>query len=422
MKKFFLDFHLWLSVPFGIIVTLICFSGAMLVFEPEVVKVLRRDLLYVDSPRHAALPVDKLVRNVERTLPPGVTVTGVTMFADPELACKVNLSKPRRAAVYVDQYTGEIKGRYERPAFFDTMLRLHRWLLGKRDDNGGVFWGRVVVGISTIAFVLVLISGVVAWWPKTRRALRNSLKIFTSKGSHRLWQSLHVAGGMYVLLILLVMALTGLTWSFSWYSKGFYALFGVSEVPRSGAQIYAEQAARAAGNDRHGRAHGEEGGTEKGRRGGRHGEMEQRQARRGGEMKPDGGHGAGREGGAMSGNSALACAKWQDVYDNLKVRNTEYKQITVSDGKAEVSFGGLGNQRAADRYEFDAATGRITSASLYADSDRASKVRGWIFSVHMGTWGGLLTRLLWFVVALFGATLPLTGYYLWIRRLRRRAR
>ena len=40
----------------------------------------------------------------------------------------------------------------------------------------------------------------------------------------------------------------------------------------------------------------------------------------------------------------------------------------------------------------------------------------------MGSWGGLFTRILWFIAALFGSTLPITGYYLWIRRLRRRSR
>ena len=41
---------------------------------------------------------------------------------------------------------------------------------------------------------------------------------------------------------------------------------------------------------------------------------------------------------------------WQTAYDALRARNPEYEQITVSDGTAEVAFGGLGNQRAADRY------------------------------------------------------------------------
>ena len=357
----------------------------MLVLEPEAVKLLRHDVLYVDRPQHTALPIESLVRSVEQTLPEDVRVTGVTMFADPEMACKVNLSKPRRAAVYVDQYTGEVKGLYERPAFFATMLKLHRWLLDSRDDSGGVFWGRTVVGISTIVFVLVLLSGVVIWWPKTRRMLRNSLKITASKGRHLLWRGLHVAGGMYVLLLLLVMALTGLTWSFQWYSKGFYALFGVSEVPKSGAVAYAEQAKKEKSKAK-GDRNRAEGAREKGR------------------------------------NDAAACAMWQTAYDALRARNPEYEQITVSDGTAEVAFGGLGNQRAADKYTFDKSTGSITSASPYADSARSSKLRGWIMSVHMGTWGGMLTRLLWFVAALFGATLPLTGYYLWIRRLRRRAR
>lgn len=33
MKKIFRQIHLWLSVPFGLIISLICFSGAMLVLK-----------------------------------------------------------------------------------------------------------------------------------------------------------------------------------------------------------------------------------------------------------------------------------------------------------------------------------------------------------------------------------------------------
>lgn len=385
MKKIFLKFHLWLAVPFGIIITIICFTGSMLVFEPEIVNVLRHDQIYVDNPRHTALSIDEIVRKVEQTLPSDVKVTGVTMYSDPKLSCKVNLSKPRRAAMYVDQYTGQLKGLYERPAFFDFMQRLHRWLLDSRDDSGGVFWGRTIVGISTIMFVLVLLSGVVIWWPRTARILRNSLKITTSKSRHLLWRSLHVAGGMYVLLLLLAMALTGLTWSFTWYSKGFNALFGVNEVQKSGAEVYAEQQAKDAAKAKE---------------------------------KTD-------KAGNKAGKGATATdiyAEWQTVYDTLRARNVKFDNITVSDGTADVAFGGLGNQRAADKYTFNRADGRITSVSLYADSDKSSKIRGWIMSVHMGNWGGLLTRILWFIAALFGATLPITGYYLWIRRLRRRSR
>lgn len=95
-----------------------------------------------------------------------------------------------------------------------------------------IFVGKLVVGISTLIFVFILISGIVIWWPRTRKALVNSLKISTGKGLKRFWYDLHVAGGMYILLFLLVMALTGLTWSFSWYRTGFYRLFGVEVQQR----------------------------------------------------------------------------------------------------------------------------------------------------------------------------------------------
>ena len=110
-------------------------------------------------------------------------------------------------------------------------------------------------------------------------------------------------------------------------------------------------------------------------------------------------------------------AVWQQVYDRLRADNPHSASITVGDGTASVAFSKFGNSRAADRYTFDRHTGRITSAVKYADAAPSGKLRGWIYSVHAGTFGGIFTRVLWFLAALLGAMLPLTGYYLWIRRL-----
>lgn len=131
MKKIFSKIHLWLSVPFGLLITLICFSGAMLVFETEVMELCRRDLYYVEKAGPAPLPMSRLAEKVAATLPDSVSVTGITASSNPERAWQVNLSKPRRASVYVDQYTGEVKGRYERAPFFMTMFRL-------RDLSAGI--------------------------------------------------------------------------------------------------------------------------------------------------------------------------------------------------------------------------------------------------------------------------------------------
>ena len=372
MKKIFHQIHLWLSVPFGLIIALICFSGAMLVFENEVVELTRHELYYVKKVETVPLSVDRLLEEVELTLPDSVSVTGISIFPDPERTWQVNLSRPHRASMYVDPYTGEIKGKYERPAFFVTMFRLHRWLLDSMKAEDGVFWGKMIVGVSTLLFVVVLISGIVIWWPRTRKALKNSLSISVGRGFRRFWYDLHVAGGRAALLFLLAMALTGLTWSFGWYRTGFYKVFGV-EVQQGGA----------------------------------HGGAALR-----------GGRGSGQSGKNASHSSSYVC--WQQVYEQLALNNPGYKQITLSNGVANVSFNTFGNQRASDRYKFNPHNGKIDEVVLYKDAEKAGKIRGWIYSVHVGSWGGMLTRLLTFIAALIGATLPLTGYYLWIKRIWRK--
>ena len=376
MRKIFRNIHLWLSVPFGILITLICFSGAALVFEKEVMELCHRELYFVKKVEAAPLPMEQLMTKVAATLPDSVSVTGVNISSDPERAYQVTLSKPRRASMYVDQYTGEITGKYERAPFFNFMFRMHRWLLDSMKQDGGIFWGKMIVGTSTLMFVFVLISGVVVWWPRTRKALKNSLKIVANKGWRRFWYDLHVAGGMYALVFLLAMALTGLTWSFQWYRTGFYKTFGVEVQPSMGHGNAAVNAT-AKGGKRDG--------------------------------KPE-----GREGRGAHRYSPYT--NWQQVYEQLAEANPDYKQISVSDGSASVAVPRFGNQRGTDRYKFNPRNGEITETTLYKDLDNSGKIRGWIYSVHVGSWGGMLTRILTFVAALIGASLPLTGYYLWIRK------
>ena len=396
MKKIFRKIHLWLSVPFGLIITLVCFSGAMLVFENEANEWFRRDLYYVETVKGSPLPMDKLLEKVATTLPDSVAVTGVSISSDPGRAYQVSLSKPRRASLYVDQYTGEVKGKSERSGFFMFMFRMHRWLLDSMNPgNEGIFWGKMIVGVSTLLLVFVLISGIVIWWPRTRKALKNSLKITATKGWRRFWYDLHVAGGMYALIFLLAMALTGLTWSFPWYRTAFYKVFGV-EVQQRAAQGH-EQKSDAQKRNTKLAAH-----REKKREG-----NEVRKGER--SRRPENNH-------SDMYSVTSPFVYWQEIYDKLRRQNPEYKQISISSGTASVSFNRFGNQRASDRYSFNTDNGEFTETSLYQHQDKSGKIRGWIYSVHVGSWGGMLTRILAFIAALIGAALPLTGYYLWMRK------
>lgn len=420
MKKALRKIHLWLSVPTGIIITLVCFSGAMLVFEKEITEVVKPELYFVKEAKGEPIPMQELMEKVEETLPDSVSISGVTVFADSTRTYQVSLSKPRRASIYVNQYTGEVTGRSERLSFFDTMFHLHRWLLG---SSSGV--GKLLTGICTLLLVFILITGILMWLTNRNKPLKASLAIHVTKGWGRFWHDLHVAGGIYATIFLLAMALTGLTWSFSWYRTGFYACFGVESSEKGGAhggsasnegQIGGDtirSGERQQGEGRHGsgEGHGYHGGGEGH---GYHGGGEGRGYHGGGE-----GHGY-HDGGDFGFHRRSPYRHWDDVLNEMALKNPGYQQITLKAEAAEVVPEGRRSLRATDKYSYDRRSGEITDIKLYSSEGKDTKVRSGVYMVHTGSWGGIITRILNFLAALIGATLPLTGYWLWIRRLTRK--
>lgn len=390
MRKIFHRIHLWLSVPFGLLITVVCLTGAALVFQKEVTACQHPDLYYVEEIAPSKLPVGQLVRMVAATLPDSVSVSGITITADPRKTYQVNLTFPRHGAILIDPYSGEVKGAKDRGAFFTFMLGMHRRLLGSRQPAHTFMTGKQAVGVSTLVLVVILLTGLFLWMPCARKNLKNKWKITVTKGWRRFWYDLHVVGGLYVTLFLLAMALTGLTWSFPWYRTAFYRLLGAetnTSWPAGG-----KNTPRPGGKGKHGTDR-QKGNEEDGRRN----EEDGRDEKKGDPF-----------------------AQWQKVYDWLVLSNPDYKQITLSDGSASVLFGRPGNQRASDRYLFDPLSGEITQRIAYDAQETSDKIPGWIYSVHVGSWGGMVSRILYFLAALAGGMLPLTGYYLWIEKWRRR--
>ena len=215
--------HIWLSIPLGLVISMTCFTGAILIFEKEITRAVQSEYYYV-GPQGEAIATEELQAKVEATLDEGQRIQSVEIDEDPERSYGFKLG--RRQTIYVNQYTGEIIGALERLEFFSSTIRMHRWLMDSPGGKAKMSAGKMLVGISTIAFVVLLITGCVLWWPKTIKMWLNRSVISVRKGWHRFWYDLHAVGGIYATILLLIMALTGLVWSFGWYRDGFYALFG----------------------------------------------------------------------------------------------------------------------------------------------------------------------------------------------------
>ncbi len=363
MKKFLKKLHFWLSVPAGAIIFIMCLTGSILVFQQPVLEWLNPQIYYVKKTTEETLPLDKLFNKAESQLPDSVYLLSVTVPAQSNRNYTFGINGQRHASVNVDPYTGLVSNQLERGrAFFGTVLRLHRWLLFPV-KRGEFSLGKFFTGLSTLLFFFILVSGIVIWIPQTAKLLKQRLSVKTEKGIYRFWYDTHLAGGIYAAVLLITFCLTGLTWSFDWYRKGFYKVFGVETTQSS---------------------------------------------------RP--GNSKSRQNPIRNNGNTVDYAIWDKVLQELKQQVPDYKKITIEAGRASV----FPNKQTgiADFYTFDETSGKITGVQYYSDTaTRASKLRMWIYKIHVGKWGGTVSQILTFLAALIGASLPVTGFYMYFKKL-----
>lgn len=371
MKKIFKKIHLWLSVPFGLIISIICLTGATLVFEKELTRAGNPHLYTVEYKEGSKpLKPSEIIARISQQTGDTLKISSLQVAGNPKEAWMVSFTNAGQRQFSVNPYSGEINGWVEGNSFFQTVRKLHRWLLDAPAQKGASSTGKTIVGITTLLMVVILISGIVLWWPRTRKSLQNRLKVSCTKGSFRFWYDSHVSLGFYVTIFLLVMALTGLTWSFRWYRTGFYALFGAStEQPKQSAPAHEDNNKKEKKNE------------------------------------PE----------------RLNYLAWDAALAELQNRYETYGTIQLSKNSAQVIQSG---KQKGDTASFDIHTGNITEIKVYNIDEQpmSNKMKGLIYSLHTGQWGGMLTRIIYFLSAFIGGILPLTGYYLWIKRINRKHR
>ena len=415
MRKLFAKIHLWLSIPFAIIIAIICLTGAILVFETEIQELCHPSHYFVKEVKGEPLPPAALIESARRQLPDSIKINGIRVTPDPKRTYQLVLPG-KKAAAFIDPYTAEVTGINDGQGFFMQMMRLHRWLLDSYKRDGSFSLGKALVGYSTLILAIILISGIVIWYPRNRKALKNRLKIKANAGWYRFFYDLHVAGGFYSTLLLLVLTLTGLTWSFGWYRDAFYTAFGVETTqPQAHAPAPSAQQEQPEDKKPGERGRGERGSDDRGANDRPAGEKREGNRERGGHQER-----SGSSERKERQQKRTDYTVWANVLSDLQHRYPAYNSITIQDGSASVSAARYGNTRGSDRYTFDATTGQITDIQLYKDLPKSGKIRGWIYSVHAGTWGGMTTKILSCLVSFLGAVFAITGYYFWIKKKMRK--
>ncbi|RYG01321.1 MAG: PepSY domain-containing protein, partial [Chitinophagaceae bacterium] len=119
--------------------------------------------------------------------------------------------------VYVNPYTAEVQKVKDMNAdFFRVVIMGHFYLWLPPEI------GQPIVASATLIFVVLMITGLILWWPKSKAARKQRFSVKFNAKWRRVNYDLHNVLGFYMTWIAIFIALTGLVFGFQWFSKSVY--------------------------------------------------------------------------------------------------------------------------------------------------------------------------------------------------------
>lgn len=221
--------HLWLGLLSSLIIFVVCLTGCIYAFKNQIIDFYNRDKVYVKVGENR-IPLDTIQENFrdkgwvinEFILPENKKKSIIISYTDQN----TKISKTQ----YFDPYTGAQLGGANNglDRFFAVVLDIHKTLLITKA-------GKQIVGVATLVFCFLLLSGFVLWLPKKWKDLKNGLTIKWKAKFYRLNYDLHNTLGFYALLMLFFIAVTGLYVTYPWMKSGIIVSLGGNPVLTSGA-------------------------------------------------------------------------------------------------------------------------------------------------------------------------------------------
>lgn len=360
LKKIASQLHLWLGVSSGLVVFIVALTGSLLVFEDELEPVIDREFhIAAAHEGKQRLPLDVLQSHVINAFP-GKKPVKITIEKEADRNVIFGLKNGKKEkdilSVAVDPYSGIIAAsRVEQDAFFSVVLRLHRYLCLEET-------GKIITGISCVMFLVIMITGLVLWWPNRKNRKQRFTIKWNAKFKRLNWD-LHAIFGFYVLPFVFLIAMTGLVWSYKWVNNIIFMTFDGKpqqkrEAPASLSQLNT------------------------------------------------------RNSGTLE-KIYKATNKTLPNPGKILVTLPESDSLSITISKADDNAP-IAN--IVNFLYFDKNTGNLVKTRLYAEETKGMQVRRLIYPIHTGSLLGWPTKIIAFIVALIAASLPVTGVVIWLGR------
>ncbi|WLI12050.1 MULTISPECIES: PepSY domain-containing protein [Pseudomonas] len=190
--------------PFMVMLAL---TGIVYLFKPQLDPLMYGSLLNVPAAHHK-VSADDLLKRVKEAYPQGQIKQYLPPVNAERSAQFVVINEGHELNVFIDPYHGDILGEQDAKKNLQAVARsIHGELMigtvGDRLVELAAGWG-----------VVLVVSGVFLWWPRGQSA--GILWPRLNSRGRVLWRDLHAVTGFWGAALLLVMLLSGMTWTGFW--------------------------------------------------------------------------------------------------------------------------------------------------------------------------------------------------------------
>lgn len=351
--------HLWLGLSSGLLVLFLGITGCILAFELEIRSLTEsfRNIKVEEGKPY--LPPTQLKTIAEQHLV-SKKAWGVEYPGKGKAALASYYDETHYEIVFLNPYTGQVlKHKNMTADFFRVVLDGHFYLWLPHHI------GQPILASATLVFLIMLITGIVLWWPRNKAAKKQRFSIKWTASFKRKNYDLHNVLGFYATWVVLFLAITGLVMGFQWFAKSLY---------------WVSSGGRAKVEDRHPVS-----------------ETTQK---------------------ALYTNTADYL--WQEHSSHIKPFESIgiYFATLPTDPVEIVVNHRPGTYYNSDFYHYDQYTGKLLPAQgsyegKFTEAKLADKIVRLNYDIHVGAVLGLPGKILAFFGSLIAASLPITGFLIW---------
>lgn len=222
LKKTLFQLHWFCGITAGLILSIIGITGAIYSYDQQILTWLNQKSYVVQVENSPKLTPDQLYQHLTQQ-DPKRQINSITIMQEADASSIVNIKKDgerKGLDLMVNPYTAEILPAIKGKDFFKFILNLHRTLTLERP------FGSQITGACALMLIYFVLSGIYLRWPK-KHSFKQWLFVKPKlKGRNFLWD-LHAVVGTWVIVFYLMLAMTGLYWSYDWWSDGMFKVMGV---------------------------------------------------------------------------------------------------------------------------------------------------------------------------------------------------